>query len=148
MKVLLLVLILACLLNATKGLKCMDCDDYFQYYNPDFNTNCNQNSNKTTHCSDSEHFCATYKFSSSCGGSTCYEKNCDYLELCESVGTSETFYLEEKVTVNCCQSDLCNDQEIGKILENVGTSVGLNKVSTHIRLFYVLFPVVVAQLFN
>ena len=150
MKLLLFAFILAILLNATEGLVCRKCNDDFQYYDPDniFGTEpCDQNSNKTTWCSDSENFCVTYKFEPQYGDSPCYKNDCDYLRLCESVGTQEVFYLKEKVTVDCCQSDLCNDQKTGELPMNVGTSMGLNKISNHICLFYVVFPVVIALLF-
>ena len=150
MKLLLFVFMLVYLLYATEGLKCRECDDRFQYYGPDYSYGtalCDQTSNKTTWCSSNDNFCVTYTFDcNEYGGSTCYEKNCDYLRLCDSVGTHVP-HRTSVITADCCQGDLCNDQEKEEILENVGTSVGLNKVSTHICLFYVLFPVVLAQLF-
>ena len=144
------------LLYATKVLHCRECDDNYQYYDPDdihqyydpddiySAAPCKKNSNKTTRCHRSESFCAMYKFD--CGKISCYARNCDYLRLCKSAGTHEAFYSEwqEKITVNCCQGDLCNDKEVEELFISIGTSVGWNKISNHMCLYYFI----VSQLFT
>ena len=142
MKVLLLGFMLVCLLYATEGLECRECDDDSDYSYS--NSTCDQNSNKTTRCFRSENFCVTYKLD--CGeNAACYERDCDYLGLCKSVETREIFHpvFEEKITFNCCQGDLCNDKEEEELFISIGVSASLNSVSNVMSLFYFI----ISQLF-
>ena len=151
MKVLLFVFMLVYLLDATNGLACRECSDVYQHHDMggSLYTPCEETNNKTVRCSKYD-YCVTYKFDTcETGDSPCYERDCDYLELCESVGTREVLHpvWMERVEVDCCQGDMCNDKEMEKLQVNVGTSVTRNKITKCILLFYVLFPMVIALLF-
>jgi len=145
MKVLVFVSIFIHFLNTTAGLECYRCDDYASYYVNDddgsghVSMSCGQ-WNETTTCDRGSKFCLTYEFldSDNCNTEVCFQMDCDWLDVCKSVGTRKMRHPlshMEKVEVTCCQGDMCNSP---------GQS-GINLPSSHNNrsnqncLFYALF---------
>ena len=137
MKVTVIVSILICLLNTTAGLTCYKCND-FDYYVTNYGIMSCDQWNETTSCHRSSKFCLTYEFldDDKCDAEVCIEKDCDWFNVCESVGTHRMEHplTREKVEVSCCQGDLCNRQS-----ENINSPSSHNKLPNQNYLFYALF---------
>ena len=135
MKVLVLVGILICLLNKTAGLNCYAC-----YMNNGLEF-CEE-TKITVSCSAGNKFCLTYKLKDC--DDICVENGCDYFEVCKSVGNHETEdpFTGQKVEVDCCEGDLCNNPE-----KHFNLSSNRSKLTNHSCLFYVLFSSILSSVF-
>ena len=148
MKALVLVSIFVCLLNITAGLNCYKCNDNDQYGHmyPDYrDMSCGQ-SNTITECYPSSRFCLTYEFKDCDNSDVCFERGCDWLQVCKSVGTHEVIHplSHETVEVACCQGDLCNSRDKS---ENSNLPSSYNKLSNKIYFFCALFSSILSSVF-
>ena len=135
MKVLVLVAILTCLLNKTAGLKCYACD---------LNNGvrfCDE-TKITVSCPLGNIFCLTYKFNEC--DNICFENGCDYLEGGKSAGNHDTEhpFTGQKVEVDCCEGDLCNNPE-----KHFNLPSNRSKLTNQSCLFYVLFSSILSSVF-
>ena len=143
MKVLVFVTTFIYLLNTTTGLHCYECDDYMyyhhirysEYYGNDYQV-CD-GTNETIWCQRKCKFCSTFEYLSVENKHLWFQKSCDWMHVCKSVGVFKTEHPSTgtDMLVSCCQSDLCNGPEQ---FVNINLPSSHNKLSNQNRLFYAL----------
>ena len=115
MKVLVFVSVFIYLFGTATALECYKCDD-FGYHEciQDDDDDCKymacEKTTKTTTCRFSQTFCFTIEYVSSPFEGLAFEKNCDWLHVCKSVGPFKIKhpYYAQNIVGDCCQGDFCN----------------------------------------